>query len=215
MQSTGSTVTAVSTPCQTMMASTTSIACTTILPTPNTELTSVKSRFTVRWKSLAITASSSARAGYTKMRITAYAAYVAHDALLRQQAVQIMEAALTSNGSDRWPATPQLIESPRVPRPSEEISPLCHSGCLSMGDQHDHHLRVAAEIPPISRFSDLSSLRRLRSAWGDRPRNMVCSVPTRTGERIRTPTAGRARSVPECRRAAAQAPASDPLPPPR
>jgi len=63
-------------------------------------------------------------AGYTKMRITAYAANVAHDAALRQQAAQIMEAALTTNGRDRWPATPQQIEGPRVPRPLEEISPL-------------------------------------------------------------------------------------------
>ncbi len=63
-------------------------------------------------------------AGYTKMRITAYAANAAHDAALRQQTTQIMEAALTANGHDHWPAAIPKIEGPRVPRPFEEISPL-------------------------------------------------------------------------------------------
>jgi hypothetical protein len=58
-------------------------------------------------------------AGYTKMRIVAYAATVTHDSALRQQAAHVMEAALAP--SIRWPATVQVVDGPRVPRRLVEI----------------------------------------------------------------------------------------------
>ena len=60
-------------------------------------------------------------AGYTKMRIAAYAANFDHDATLRDQAADLLLASLEDHGADRYPATPALIEGPIVPEPVEEI----------------------------------------------------------------------------------------------
>ena len=59
--------------------------------------------------------------GYTKMRITAYAAVVTHDAALRDKARQLLVASLVDNGPNRLPAAPTLIEGPVVPEPVEEV----------------------------------------------------------------------------------------------
>ena len=59
--------------------------------------------------------------GYTKMRITAYAAVVAHDPALEQEARRILEDSLTVNGKERWPSTLPVIQAPLVPRPVQEV----------------------------------------------------------------------------------------------
>ena len=59
--------------------------------------------------------------GYTKMRITAYAANVAHDTKLEEKAIGHMQDSLTVNGRERWPATVPLVEGAAVPRPVHEF----------------------------------------------------------------------------------------------
>jgi hypothetical protein len=60
--------------------------------------------------------------GHTKMRITAYAANVAHDPALEQKAQRLLEESLTVNGQERWPATLPVIQGAPVPRPVQEVA---------------------------------------------------------------------------------------------
>jgi hypothetical protein len=59
--------------------------------------------------------------GYTKMRMTAYAANLTHDEALRDSAVKLMMESLKVNGQDRFPEKPTLISGPVVAEPVEEI----------------------------------------------------------------------------------------------
>jgi hypothetical protein len=59
--------------------------------------------------------------GYTKPRITAYAANVAHDAALKNDAWKILMATLKVKGSDHFPAAPGIVQGPDVPEPVQEI----------------------------------------------------------------------------------------------
>jgi hypothetical protein len=59
--------------------------------------------------------------GYTKMRMSAYAANMDGDASLKAQAWQLLLASLKEKGQDRFPATPTWIVGPAVPEPVQEI----------------------------------------------------------------------------------------------
>jgi len=58
--------------------------------------------------------------GYSKMRLTAYAANVSGDAELESAALQLLRDSLKLNGGDRFPATLTAIEGPSVAEPVKE-----------------------------------------------------------------------------------------------
>jgi hypothetical protein len=62
--------------------------------------------------------------GYTKMRMTAYAAKQAGDSALAAEAKQLMAASLTDNGQERYPASLKVIEGPTVAEKVMEITHL-------------------------------------------------------------------------------------------
>ncbi len=57
---------------------------------------------------------------YSRMRITAYAANVAHDPVLKDAAMQLFRDSLKFEGGDHFPATLTLIEGPTVAEPVKE-----------------------------------------------------------------------------------------------
>ena len=78
--------------------------------------------FTAAWNRLCVGWATNPKwNGYTKMRVTAYAALVNHDAALRDKARQLLVASLVDNGPNRLPTAPTLIEGPVVPEPVEEV----------------------------------------------------------------------------------------------
>ncbi len=60
--------------------------------------------------------------GYTKMRMTAYAANLKRDPALRDQAWQLLLTSLKENGNNRLPDKPASLVGPLVPEPVEEVA---------------------------------------------------------------------------------------------
>jgi hypothetical protein len=58
--------------------------------------------------------------GYTKMRVTAYAANTTGDRTLRDKAKRLFQESLFVNGEDKFPAKLPLIPTARSPRPIQE-----------------------------------------------------------------------------------------------